>query len=49
MIAIAFWGTIIAGSCIMVRIAAEIHTLNVGIKKMDAFVKDMKNFNTPSS
>jgi hypothetical protein len=49
MITIIFWGTVTAGSCVMVKLAAEIHTLSVRIKKMDAFVKDMRKYNDPSS
>jgi hypothetical protein len=49
MITVIFWGTVTAGSCVMVKLAVEIHTLNVRIKKLNAFAKYLRNYNDPSS
>jgi hypothetical protein len=49
MITVIFWSTMVASSCVMVKLAVEIHTLNARIKKMDACVKYLRNYNSPSS
>jgi hypothetical protein len=43
MITVFFWGTVTGGCCYMIKLMVEIHTLSVRIKKMNAFVKDLRS------